>query len=317
MSIDLEDQLRQAYGQLPDASADPTDVLARSRRTAVRSRRHRTAGVCAGTVAAALAVGVVTIGGPLITSPGRDAGILPAGGSTGTPTFATHNATTPTATEHSSTGTTAHHTAADEGSDKPFAGLSGKLLPHGSQLPAGLAYRGHHIEDANKSWHTSPANGSNVVTMPVQVLIVAKQARHGITPAQTRARYGIVGSVWDMASTTGSDLNPSFRASSTSIVRFRTPAFAQDAIGKAQRKEGGLYWVKPTMTKPNVPWSGVPGFSGDHGVYDCAGWAPTPNYVAYQVVGEYIVSVDASTAPLAEQAVTDTVGNLKTAGLLK
>lgn len=308
MRIDLEEQLRQAYAQLPNEGTDPTDMVARSRRTAARFRRRRTAGACAGTVAAALAIGAIAVGGPILTSPGRDVGILPAGGATSTPTFATHNP---------ATTRIARHPLPQEGTDKPLAGLSGRLLPHGSQLPTGIAYHGVSTFDGTKTWTTSVADGSNAATTPVPVLIAAKQNLNGTTPAQTRALYGMTATVFDMASTSGPDTSPAFRSVSTNILRFRTPAFAKSAIAKAQRKEGGLYWVKPTMTTPNVSWSGVPGVSGAHGVYDCAGWGPTPIYVAYQVVDNYIVSTNAETPALAEQAVTDTVGNLQTAGLLK
>lgn len=317
MSIDLEEQLRQAYGELPEASTDPTDMVARSRQSAARSRRRHTTSVCAGTVAAALAVGAVAIGGPLLTSPGRDVGILPAGGSTSTPTFATHSAPAPSAASRSApTIPGTNYPLPQEGTDKPLAGLSGQLLPHGSQLPTAMRYHGINTEDYKKTWTTSLADGSPYA-VPIMILIGAEQTANSPTVAQTNAQYGLLSTTFDGASVPGPDTSPTFRSLDSNIVRFRSPAFAQSAIAKAQRKEGGLYWVKPTMTKPNVSWSGVPGVSGAHGVYNCAGWGPMPIYVAYQVVGSYIVSANSETADTAEQAVTDMVGNLKTAGLLK
>ncbi|MFC6705346.1 hypothetical protein [Flexivirga alba] len=202
-----------------------------------------------------------------------------------------------------------------EATDKPLAGLSGKLLPHGSQLPAGLTYRGAYSYDYKKTWPTSLADGyENAV--PVTGLIGADQSLNGPTNAQIRAAYGTVSGVTDMAANSHADTDPRFKSVMSTIVRFRTPTFAQSAIAKAQRKQGGMYWIRPTLTRANVAWSGVTGVTGDHGVYTFATGVGPQDYVAYQVVGEYIVSADSQSAASAEQAVTDMVGNLRTAGLL-
>ena len=237
--------------------------------------------------------------------------VLPAAGSTPTPSHA--------APVTKSAPATAGNPSAgypQEGTDKPIAGLSGRLLPHGSQLAPGLAYHGVSTQDANKTWTTSQAD-AYLYGMPVTTLIGAEQDAGSPTPAETQTAYGIVSTVEDMASTSEPDTSPSFNAVDTSIARFRTPALAGTALAKAHSKVGGLYWIDFGLTKPNVAWPGVPGVSGDHGVYRLpANTGPRPIIVAYQVAGAYIVSASATSVPLAEKAVTDMVGNLGTAGLL-
>lgn len=312
MTIDIEDELRQAFAELPEDHADPAGAIAGSRRGAVRIRRRRLTAMCAGGVASALVIGgAVAVATGLPESGGRT-GLAPAGGAT---TAHTHSASAPTLAIPTPPATT-KRPQPKEDTDKPLAGLSGRLLPHGSQLPTGMLYRGTYTYDYTKTWTTSLADGYRY-GVPVQILIGADQTDGSPTPAQMNAAYGIVSSVGDGASTGTDDTRPSFRSLSSNIVRFRTPALAQSAISRAQRGEAGLYWVWKNVTTPNVAWSGVPGITGDHGVYDLRSPGPNPGFVAYQVVGSYIVSAHSETKSTAEQGVTDMVANLKTAGLLK
>jgi len=328
MTSQLEEQLREAYAQLPEARADRSEVLARSYRGAAGLRRRRMLSVCAGTTAAALVLGAaVVVGGNLGTSP-RQTTLLPAGDGTstaartGTPRASTSSArssVTGSATASKSAPATQSTETGlpQEGTDKPLAGLSGKLLPHGSQLPAGMKYHGMNTQDYNRTWTTSKEDGyANGV--PLMVMIGADQSLDGPSTAQIIAAYGIVSSVYDAFDTPGlADTSPKYRSVDTQIVRFRSPADANGALAKAQRKEGGLYWVMTDLTRPNVPWSGVPGVTGDHGVFYLSKDIPGPSYVVYQIVGPYIVSADASEKEHAEQAVVNMVKNLKTAGLVR
>lgn len=316
MTTELEKQLRHAYAQLPDEHADSSDLVARSRHKATALRRRRTAGACAGTVAAALAVGAVAGIGPGIGASEDSIQLAPAAGPTRSATAqrSVHASPKPTA---STSRTAEKQPYPDEGTDKPLAGLSGKLLPHGSQLPAGLTYHGMSTKDYNQTWSTSKADGyANPV--PLVIMTGAEQRLDGPSNAHVNHAYGMVSSADDAFDTPKlGDRDPKFRSVNASIVRFRSAADANAALAKTQRKEDGLYWVMTKLTKPNVQWSGVPGANGDHGVYDLRTAGPNPGFVAYQIVGAYIVSASSEKAAPAEQAVTDMVGNLRTAGLLK
>lgn len=314
MTIDLEDELRQAFSQLPDEQSDPSGTIAGSRRGAVRIRRRRTTGVCAGAVAAALVVGGAIAVGTGFPTSGGHTGLAPAGRSKAT-TTTKHRTTAPRFVIPPPPATTKQPPQPKEDTDKPLHGVSGRLLPHGKQLPHGLLYRGAFTYDYTKTWSTSLADGYRYA-VPIVGLIGADQSLNGPTTAQINAAYGIVSSAIDSADSSGSDTSPNFRWLGSSIVRFRSPALAKSAIAKAQRGEGGMYWIRPKVTAPNVAWSGVRGVAGDHGVYTMPNGAAPDGYLAYQVVGEYIVSAQAASAVTAEQGVTDMVANLTTAGLL-
>lgn len=316
MSIELEERLRRAYAQVPTDPTARAEVLARSRRAAIRTRRRRTGGIGAGAAAAALVIGAAATLGPGLAGSGDDTGHLTAAGLSST-AIRSPKATVavPTVPAHvAPPSTSTKPPLPKEDTDKPLAGLSGRLLPHGSQLPAKTLYRGINSEDYQKTWRTSLADGY-AYGMPLQFLIGSDQELNAPSPAKTRDAYGILSTVLDVATSPDNGTDPVHMLGS-SIARFRTPSHARSALAKAQRREGGLYWTKPQLTTPNVPWSGVPGVTGDHGVYDFPTDAPQKVFVAYQVVGAYIVSADSESASTAEQAVTDMVGNLKTTGLL-
>lgn len=313
MKHTLEDELRSAYAQLPQEHRDPTEVMSASRKSAHRLRRRRTAGVCAGAIAAALVVGATAVIGTNLGAGQQETGLRPADGPTATPSVRSTPSPPPARAQASpKAGTTAEHPRWKEGTDKPLAGLSGRLLPHGTQLPDGMAYHGTYTYDYQKTWSTSLEDGY-AGAMPVLILTGADQNFDSPPIAQTEAAYGILSGVQDMATTAGR----SERTLDASIVRFRSPEFAQSAIAKAKRHESGLYWVWKQQTTPNVPWDGVPGVTGDHGVFNLPAGPSQPLIVAYQVVGEFIVASDSQTASVAEQGVTDMVTNLKDAGLLK
>jgi len=326
MADQLEDELREAYSQLPGDLTDRREVMARSYRRAAGLRRRRTVSVCAGTTAAALVLGgAVMVGGSLGAAP-RETTLLPAGGGaastaapTSSPAVSTPDAHTASArpTGLAKTSEATKGTLPPEGTDKPLAGLSGTLLPHGSQLPAGMTYHGMNTEDYKQTWTTSKEDGyKNAV--PLLIMTGADQNFDAPSNAETNAAYGIVAGVTDSFDAPGiGDTSPRYRSVESSIVRFRSAADAKVALAKTQRKEDGLYWVMTNLTQPNVSWSGVPGVTGDHGVFHLANDLPAPSYVVYQIVGPYIVSANGFEKGHAEQAVVDMVGNLKTTGLIK
>lgn len=310
MTKTVEEELRAAYALLPQGHRDPAEVLDGSRRSAMRLRRRRAAGMCAGALAATLVIGATAVIGTGLGSPAEKT-VQPAASSQSTARVSF--STSPPAAKHTSSATSAPTPPFNkEGTDKPLAGLSGKLLPHGSQLPKGMSYQGLFTTDYWKTWDMSLSDGyANVV--PVLVLTGADQNFDAPAVAQTEAAYGILAGVSDMATTSGT----SGGYLDSSVVRFRTPELAQSAIAKVRRHEPGFYWVWKQQTTPNVPWQGVPGVTGEHGVYNLPAGTPQPLIVAYQVVGEYIVAADSETAATAEQGVIDIVANLKADGLLK
>lgn len=253
----LDEELRQAYAQLPQEHRDPAEVMAAARRSAHRMRRRRNAAIGAGTLAATLVVGATAVIGADLGATNNKTTLRPAGAS-GSSTSLHFSAPAPASKRAAATP---DHPVYKEDTDKPLAGLSGKLLPHGAQLPHGMAYRGAYTTDYWKSWDTSLADGRTGV-VPLPILIGADQNFDSPTVAQTDAAYGILSGVSDMAKTKGAYET----VLQSSIVRFRTPELARSAIAKTQRKEGGLYWVWKRTT-PNIPWAGVPGVTGEHGVF--------------------------------------------------
>ncbi len=205
-----------------------------------------------------------------------------------------------------------------QGHNKKVAGLAGYLLPHGSQLPAGLSYSRNRL--------ASNTDGSSLGAAVVPGVIAA---RSNLQDDGTKDTTGAVASAFDSAfnyrkdGSVAGDGNPNQRSLATQIIEYGTVQQARAAVATAQANRGGWVWLNP-IGAVRVPWAGVPGADGPSYLYK-AGASGIPEqpdlkfhdtYIAIQIVGKYALTATSSSTQTSSAAITSMIANLKTANLL-
>jgi hypothetical protein len=304
MSIDLEDQLREAFGDLPEGTPNSATTTERVLSRAQRLRRGRALRFGGGaTAVAAAVVAACLVGTTFHTSPAsgelRPAAI-PA-------TSAPAATASPTKTVPGSVDTSHLYRS------KRIARVGGYLLPRGNQLPAGLRYEGADGEPLTTSVLNAEAGG----------VFLASGLGADVPGAHSSApdNFGVVATATDLSSNhhaNGSsygDGDDRQRTLGATVTRFRSSAFANSAIGKAKAGNGPIIWFS-SKTVP-LSWSGVSGTTGAHYLYDMGMLGTKEDYLAIQIIGPFIVSATSSEPTRSTQAVDSMVTNLRTAKLVK
>lgn len=131
----------------------------------------------------------------------------------------------------------------------------------------------------------------------------------------------MVATAWDLAANHKAsgqnygDGDPGSRTLNVNITRFRSSEYAATAIAKAKAGTGPIIWH--SSKRIPLAWAGVPGANGAHYLYDLGISGAQEDYLAIQVVGDFIVSADSPDKGAATQAVTDMLTNLRAAKLVK
>lgn len=309
MSIDLEDALREAFGEVPDGVADRGTASERAIHRAAHLRRRRTLLVGTGStaaVAAIVATGLVS----LSLRPGTaESELRPAAPSVSAAPTRTSSQPSP----DTSTSVPGSVDTSDLYHRKQIAQVGGYLLPHGDQLPSGLRY-----EDADQNrYATSQLNAmSDGVFLSQGLGSDVPGANHS-----ARNDFGMVASAADLATNHSSsgknygDGDTRQRSVNSNITRFKSNEYAATAIAKAKAKTGPIIWFA-SKTRP-LSWPGVPGAKGDHHLYDLGTFGAKEDYLAIQVIGPFIVSADSADPNTSTEAVTSMVANLRSAKLVK
>lgn len=315
MSIDLEDQLREAFGALPEGASDPA-MSERAISRARGMRRRRTIAVGGGvTAVTAAVVAAGLVGATLRSGPAATGRLLPA--DDGTPAASAPAAhPTPDVTITSiAPGNEPVQPNNDLYQGKQIAQVGGYLLPHGSQLPNGLRY-----EDGLGHRHATSLSNASTLGM----FLASGLGATGDPNLKPNAKHdlGIVATVEGWAfnrkpnGQNYADGDNGQQHLIANVTRFTSGEYASTALQKAHAGNSDELWFCYQCRE--LPWSGIPGQSGAHHLYDLGTVANGTNrsYLVSQVVGRFIVSADSDSKADAMNAVTSMLANLRNAKLV-
>lgn len=308
MSTDLENRLREAFvelpGETPDAAAMTDSAIARAR--GLRRRRSLLLGGGATAVVAALvAAGIV---GSALRAGSASEELRPAAASS--------TAAATTDGPQPSNAVSATSGAPDTQSlfqSRQLDQVGGYLLPHGNQLPTGLLYQ-------TAPGKLTPTSRVNATTDTMFLSSGLGSNVPGVNHSAPN-NFGMLATAWDLAGNhtpSGAeygDGNPATRTLSVNITRFENSSYAATAIAKADAGSGPIVWF--SSKKIPLSWPGVPGANGAHYLYDLGIFGAQEDYLAVQVVDDFIVSADSPDKASTIRAVTDMVANLRSAKLVK
>lgn len=318
---EVEEQLRALYAELPHPPADAAAAAhAAWERGTVRRRRRAVLATGGALTGAAAAATVVLTAASVM-------GSVPSGRSTLDPAAAGHSGvrtsqspaspsspSSPSSSSSSSSTSIPGSETIEQNHGRKIAGVGGYLLPRDGQLPSGLAY--NRCDDG-----LTPTRRANIDATSGAVFLADNLGYAGNVDKGDRNAvndFGIVATAWDLAGTKGcADGDTTAVNLYSNITRFTDSAHAKTAIAKAQRANGVIAWMDtPSAT---LPWSGASGApSGSyHRLWRFDGTATGTEYLAVQVIDDFIVSANSENSALATQGVSDMVDNLRSADLVR